>query len=64
MTLQGVHLAKTGCTIPCSSVFSMLRLVKIGRAFGKLGVQNTPWTPGWLTHCSVVNDSHIHVGEI
>jgi hypothetical protein len=46
MTLQGVHLAETGCAIPGSPMFSMLELVKIGCVLGKLGLQNTPCTPG------------------
>jgi hypothetical protein len=50
MTLQGEHLAKTGCAIPGSPMFSMLKLIKIGSVFLKLGVQNTICTPGWLTH--------------
>jgi hypothetical protein len=41
MKLQGAHLAKTGCAIPCFAMFSMLELVKIGCVFGKLDVYKT-----------------------
>ena len=49
MTLQGVHFTNTGCAIQCSAMSPMLKLVKTGCDFWKLGVQNTPCTPGWLT---------------
>ena len=50
MTLQGVHFTNTGCAIQCSAMSPMLKLVKTGCDFWKLGVQNTPCTPGWLIH--------------
>jgi hypothetical protein len=51
MTLQGVDLAQSGCAIPGSPMFSMLKLIKLGCVFGQLGVQNTPCTSGWLIYC-------------
>jgi hypothetical protein len=57
MTLQGVHLAKTGCEIPGSSMFSMLEFVKIGVFFG--------WLMHWphLTLNSLLGVYHMSITQ-